>query len=191
MWKTFSHKKWEKVVKSGNKCLILDCYLTTIEIIMYQLLGEFPCKIDSKGRLRLPSGLLDQLPADERDLFVINRGFEGCLNLYPKKVWDEKSAQVKQLNEFDLNSRMFKRAFLNGAAHLKKDGADRLNLPNSLLQYAGIENEALLVGVDANMELWSADKWNEVQSKLTAERFAELAQTVLGNRANSAPAEPQ
>ena len=155
---------------------------------MYQLLGEFPCKIDNKGRLRLPSGLLDQLPNDERDLFVINRGFEGCLNLYPKKVWDEKSLQVKQLNGFDLNSRMFKRAFLNGAAHLKKDGADRVNLPNSLLEYAGIKSEALLVGVDENIELWSADKWKEVQEQLTSDQFSQLAQIVLGNNgAGSSP----
>ena len=32
MWKTFSHKKWEKMGNSGDKCLLLDCYLTTIEI---------------------------------------------------------------------------------------------------------------------------------------------------------------
>lgn len=149
---------------------------------MYQLLGEFPCKIDNKGRLRMPSGLLDQLPGDERDQFVINRGFEGCLNLYPKKVWDEKSAQVKQLNGFDLKSRMFKRAFLNGAAHLKKDGADRVNLPNTLLAYAGIKGGALLVGVDEHIELWSAAKWEEVQAQLTAEQFALLAQDVLGGQ---------
>ena len=154
---------------------------------MYQLLGEFPCKIDNKGRLRLPSGLLDQLPNDERDLFVINRGFEGCLNLYPKKVWDEKSLQVKQLNDFDLNSRMFKRAFLNGAAHLKKDGADRVNLPNTLLMYAGIENEALLVGVDENIELWSRAKWDEVQAQLSGDQFAQLAQLVLGNNGGGTP----
>ncbi len=147
---------------------------------MYQLLGEFPCKIDTKGRLRLPSGLIDQLPNDERDFFVINRGFEGCLNLYPKKVWDEKTVQVNKLNDFDLNSRRFKRAFLNGASHLKKDGADRVNLPNGLLEFADIKGDAVLAAVNDRVEVWSQEKW-EAQMEIDPMEFAQLAQTTLGD----------
>ncbi|HFA51662.1 MAG TPA: division/cell wall cluster transcriptional repressor MraZ [Bacteroidetes bacterium] len=147
---------------------------------MYQLLGEYPCKIDAKGRLRLPSGLIDQLPSDERDLFVINRGFEGCLNLYPKKVWDEKTVQINKLNEFDLNSRRFKRAFLNGASHLKKDGADRVNLPNGLLEFAGIKGEAVLAAVNDRVEIWSKEQWKS-QMEIDPAEFAKLAQATLGN----------
>lgn len=157
---------------------------------MYQLLGEFPCKIDAKGRLRLPSGLLDQLPQDERDNFVINRGFEMCLNLYPKKVWDEKTVQINQLNDFDLNSRRFKRAFLNGATHLKKDGSDRVNFPNQLLAFAGISGEVVLAAMNDRIEVWSAEQW-KLQMEVDPAEFATLAQAVLGNKnggdAESAP----
>ncbi len=153
---------------------------------MYQLLGEFPCKIDAKGRLRLPSGLTDQLPGDERDLFVINRGFEGCLNLYPKKVWDEKTVQVNKLNDFDLKSRQFKRAFLNGAAHLKKDGAGRVNLPNRLLEFAQIKGDAVLAAVNDRIEVWSVEQW-EAQMEVDPAEFAKLAQTALGNPGKGHP----
>jgi len=152
---------------------------------MYQLLGEFPCKIDAKGRLRLPSGLIDQLPNDERDLFVVNRGFEGCLNLYPKKVWDEKTVQVNKLNDFDLKSRRFKRAFLNGASHLKRDGSDRVNLPNNLLGFAAIKGEAVLAAVNDRIELWSLEKW-EAQMEIDPAEFAQLAQATLGSVAGEA-----
>lgn len=148
---------------------------------MYQLLGEFPCKIDNKGRLRLPSGLLDQLPVDERDSFVVNRGFEGCLNIYPKKVWDEKTMQINQLNDFDQQSRLLQRAFFNGAAHVKRDSADRVNLPNQLLGYAGIEADVVLAALVNRIELWSATKWEEAQNDLSPEKLAELSQAVLGN----------
>ncbi len=147
---------------------------------MYQLLGEFPCKIDAKGRLRLPSGLTDQLPGDERDLYVINRGFEGCLNLYPKKVWDEKTVQVNKLNDFDLNSRRFKRAFLNGASHLRKDGSGRVNLPNGLLDFAKIKGDAVLAAVNDRVEVWSLEQW-EAQMDVDPAEFAKLAQFALGN----------
>lgn len=148
---------------------------------MYQLLGEFPCKVDAKGRLRLPSGLLDQLPNDEQDLFVINRGFENCLNLYPKKVWENKSVQVNQLNDFDQASRRFKRAFFNGASHLRKDGSDRVNLPNQLLAHAGVSGEVVLAAMNDRVEIWSAAEWKK-QMEVDPADFASLAQTVLGNK---------
>lgn len=152
---------------------------------MNQLLGEYPCKIDPKGRLRLPSGLLEQLSADERDNFVVNRGMEKCLMLYPKKVWDEKSAQVNQLNDFDTQARLFKRAFYRGATPLKKDGADRLNFPNQLLEWAGItDGEVVLAAVNDKIEVWAAA---EYEAQLSEEfDMAQLAQTVMGN----SPANP-
>jgi MraZ protein len=147
---------------------------------MNQLLGEYPCKIDPKGRLRLPSGLLEQLPQEEQDHFVINRGLEKCLMLYPKKVWDEKSAQVNQLNDFDLQARLFKRAFYRGATPLKRDGADRLNIPNQLLEWAGVaDGEVVLAAVNDKIEIWSA---SEYEAQLGGELdMAQLAQRVMGD----------
>ena len=84
---------------------------------------------------------------------------ESFQNENPKKVWDEKTVQVNKLNDFDLNSRRFKRAFLNGASHLKKDGADRVNLPNTLLEFAGITGNAILAAVNDRVEVWSAKQW--------------------------------
>ena len=148
---------------------------------MNQLLGEYPCKIDPKGRLRLPSALLDQLPGEERESFVINRGFEQCLNLYPKKVWDIKSAEVNRLNDFDTQSRQFKRVFYRGATPMKKDSADRVNLPNQLLEWAGINGDVILSGVNDRVEIWAASAW-KAQLDAEPDNFAPLAQNVLGNK---------
>ncbi len=145
---------------------------------MNQLLGEYPCKIDPKGRLRLPSALLEQLPADERDNFVVNRGMERCLVLYPTNVWDEKSAQVNQINEFDTDARNFKRQFYRGATPLKRDGADRLNFPNQLLDWAGItdgDGEVVLAAVNEKIEIWSKVEYDiqlngEVDMALLAQK---------------------
>ncbi|MFQ5446902.1 MAG: division/cell wall cluster transcriptional repressor MraZ [Saprospiraceae bacterium] len=148
---------------------------------MNQLLGEYPCKIDAKGRLRLPSGLLDQLSGEERESFVINRGFENCLYLYPKKVWDYISVDVNKLNVYDKQSRQFQRFFYRGATLLKKDNADRLNLPNQLLQWAGIDGKAILAGVNDRIEIWSADAW-DAQLNEEPDNFANIAQAVMGNK---------
>jgi MraZ protein len=148
---------------------------------MYQLLGEYPCTVDPKGRLRLPTKLIEQLPEEEREDFVVNRGFEKCLNLYPKKVWDKKSAEVNNLNEFDAQSRQFKRLFLNGATLLKKDSADRLNLPNKLLSDAGITDDVILSCVHDHLEIWSEAELTK-QLSVSSEEYSRLAQDVLGNK---------
>ena len=156
--------------------------------VMNQLLGEYACKIDPKGRLRLPSGLLEQLASDERDNFVVNRGMEKCLVLYPKKVWDEKSAQVNQINEFDTNARLFKRAFYRGATPLKRDSADRLNFPNQLLEWAGImegDGEVMLAAVNDKVEIWATA---EYEKQLNEELdMAQLAQIVMADKGVAKP----
>lgn len=149
---------------------------------MNQLLGEYPCKIDPKGRLRLPTALLDQLPADERENFVVNRGMERCLVLFPKKVWEVKTVQVNQLNDFDEKARVFKRAFYRGATPMKKDSADRLNFPNQLLEWAGIleDGEVVLAAVQDKVEVWAAKEYAaQLERDLD---MSSLAQEVLGNK---------
>jgi MraZ protein len=68
---------------------------------MTQLLGEFDCKLDAKGRLMVPSSLKKQLPSVEQDGLVINRGFEKHLVIYPKKVWQEIVAELSKLNQYE------------------------------------------------------------------------------------------
>ncbi|MDX1667725.1 MAG: MraZ N-terminal domain-containing protein, partial [Saprospiraceae bacterium] len=76
-----------------------------------QLLGEYECKLDAKGRMRVPSSLLDQLEGHETQQFVINRGFEKCLTLYPKDVWKRIADEVNQLNTYKKINRTFLRYF--------------------------------------------------------------------------------
>ena len=82
---------------------------------MNQLIGEFDCKLDAKGRLMVPVLLKKQLLDVERDGLVVNRGFEKNLVIYPKKVWDETVAELSKLNMFERKNREFVRAFQRGA----------------------------------------------------------------------------
>jgi MraZ protein len=61
---------------------------------MTGFLGEYDCKLDPKGRIILPAGLKRQVPAEAEDTFVVNRGFEKCLVLYPKNEWEKISLEI-------------------------------------------------------------------------------------------------
>lgn len=148
-----------------------------------QLLGEYDCKLDAKGRMRLPSGLIAQLGEGEKHKFVINRGFEKCLMLYPEAVWTKISAEVDQLNLYNKKNRDFVRYFYRGAQELMMDGAERILLPKRLLEYAGIDKDVVLSAYNGRIEIWTKDEYDNLLDEEPAD-FSDLANDVLGNAAN-------
>ena len=148
---------------------------------MTHFIGEFDCKLDPKGRLMLPSGLRKQLSPEANESFVVNRGFEQCLVLYPKNDWDRISAEVNQLNQYVKKNREFIRYFYRGATELGIDGTGRILLPKRLQEYGEIEKEVVLFAYSDRIEIWNKDKY---ESLLTdePEDFANLAEEVMGNK---------
>ena len=68
---------------------------------MMGFLGEFEATLDTKGRFLLPVGFKKQLPEEDNARFVINRGFEKCLSLYPMNSWEPIFDEISKLNDFD------------------------------------------------------------------------------------------
>ena len=100
------------------------------------LIGEYECRLDEKGRVIFPSALKKQLSQEYQEKFVINRGFEGCLVIYPMDVWNEISSSVNSLNDFVEENRRFKREFNNGANILVLDSQNRFVVPKILTPHA-------------------------------------------------------
>jgi MraZ protein len=144
-----------------------------------QLLGEYSCKLDPKCRIKVPAGLKRQFQPAGNDRFVINRGFEKCLVLYPYNEWQEISTEINKLNTFVKKNRDFARYFFRGATELKVDGTDRLLLPKHLLEYAEIENEAVLFAHGEKIEIWNKQRYSEFL-EMESDDFADLAEEVMG-----------
>ena len=146
---------------------------------MIQLKGEFECKIDAKGRMRMPTVLLKQMGEEGPHSFVINRGVEKCLMLYPKEVWDVLSARVNKLNQYVKKNRDFVRYFYRGATDLSPDASDRVLLPKRLLEYAGIDKEIMLFAINDRIEVWEKGQYLRNLEE-EPEDFSDLAEDVMG-----------
>lgn len=144
-----------------------------------QLLGEYECKIDAKGRMRMPSGLIGQLGEGAAHNFVINRGFEQCLMLYPEPVWDRITNEINQLNLYNKKNRDFVRYFYRGAQKVAMDSADRILVSKRLLEYAGIDKDVILSAYSDRIEIWAADQYEHLLDEEPAD-FSDLAEDVLG-----------
>lgn len=146
---------------------------------MVNLIGEFECKLDSKGRFMLPAGLKKQLPPEVQDRFVINRGFEKCLVLYPHTEWKTISDEVNQLNLYNKKNREFVRYFYRGASELSLDSASRMLLPKQLMEYAGVEKDLVLFAFSNRVEIWAKGAYSNLLTD-EPEDFSMLAEEVMG-----------
>lgn len=146
---------------------------------MNGFLGEYEATLDAKGRFLLPAGFKKQLPDEAGNQFVINRGFEKCLTLYPMKSWEPIFAELGKLNDFDPKVREFRRYFLNGATVLELDSAGRLLVPPNLKEHAGLEKDIVLVAAMNKIEIWDKDKYQKFFESFSPEAFSQLAQQVM------------
>jgi MraZ protein len=146
---------------------------------MAGLVGEYECKIDAKGRFLFPSGLRKQLSPEANEVFMLNKGFENCLTLYPINEWDKVSARLSKLNLFKPNNRMFYRLFHQGAKQIVLDKAGRVLVPTDLMKRIGLNREIMLTAYNDRIEIWSKDEYLELMEGSMAS-FADLADEVMG-----------
>jgi len=150
-------------------------------------LGEYEVTLDAKGRFLLPAGVKKQIPEEEQVQFVINRGFEKCLSLYPINNWKPLYAKIMGLNEFDSKAREFRRYFLNGATAVEPDTAGRLLIPPSLRQYGALEKDVVLVSAGDKIEIWNSSDYKKLFDNFSSDVFSTLAEQVMGNAKDKDP----
>jgi len=149
---------------------------------MISFLGEYESTVDAKGRFLLPVGLKKQLPQADAAPFVINRGFEKCLTLYPLQSWSPIFESISLLNDFDPKVRSFRRYFLNGATQVELDSAGRILLPKNLVEHANIDKEIVLVSAVNKIEIWDKEKYQQFFDDFSADSFSNLANEVMNNK---------
>lgn len=120
-------------------------------------MGEYNHSIDTKGRLIMPSKFREALG----DEFVVTKGLDGCLFVYPNKEWQAFEEKLRTLPLTNKNARQFSRFFLAGAASCEVDKQGRILLPGVLREFAELEKDVVLVGVLSRIEIWSKEKWLE------------------------------
>ena len=146
---------------------------------MTRFLGEYECKLDVKGRILFPAGLKRQILPEAQEKFVINRGFEKCLVLYPFNEWEAIVGELSKLNLYVKKNRDFVRYFYRGATELSLDGNSRLLLPKRLQGYISAKKEVVLFAYSNRIEIWSKEMYEGLMTD-EPEDFADLAEEVMG-----------
>ncbi len=151
--------------------------LVVREGIQAMFMGEYHHSIDDKNRLIIPS-LLRQKTKDNKDEFVITRGLEQSLFLYPTLEWQSLGERLKNLSTTKSNSRAFVRLLFSGAHPVQPDSQGRITLPQGLKDFAQIEEKVVIIGAFNKIEIWSEERW-EKYYKQQRSIFEELSEEIM------------
>ncbi len=123
-------------------------------------IGEYEHSVDVKGRLIMPAKLREEIG----DKFVVTKGLDGCLFAYSQTEWTAFEEKLKSLPISNKNARDFTRFFLSGAIECEIDKQGRFLITSNLREFAGLEKDVVIIGVNTRVEIWSKDKWQKYSS---------------------------
>lgn len=147
------------------------------------LTGEYEAKLDAKSRVVLPAGYLKQLAEVATEGFVLNRGFDKCLVLYPKASWDSVLSDLNNLDQYIAENRRFVRLVTGGATPIELDAANRFIIPKRLAESVFIEKDVIFFGNMGKIEIWDKATF-ENETQIDTEDLSALAQKVMGGKQN-------
>ena len=137
-------------------------------------MGEYHHSIDEKGRVIIPAKFREALG----DRFVMTRGLDNCLFVYPLQEWAVMEQKLKSLPLMKADARAFTRFFLSGATECELDKQGRVNIPANLREHARLDSQAVVIGVSNRVEVWSKELW-ESYSRLSEQSFNEIAEKLV------------
>lgn len=117
--------------------------------------GEYRHTIDAKGRIAVPARFRGELVG----IAYVTRWMDGCLAIFPKDAWSALAERVAGLQVSDASARSFARFLFGGAFEVELDRQGRAVLPAALREEAGLNGEAVVVGMRDHVEVWQPERW--------------------------------
>jgi len=137
-------------------------WIFKLKNLLYQsFTGEYNNSLDDKNRLNIPAKFRKSLdPVNDRT-FILTRGFDQCLLLYPLNEWQEVETQLSQLSSILSRDRDFVRSITRHATPVQYDSQGRIQIPETLIIFSGIKKDVHVIGMIKKIELWDPAVLNE------------------------------
>ena len=138
------------------------------------MIGEYHHNIDEKGRLIIPSKFRIELG----EKFIITIDMEKGLFVYPMKDWNNMINELNKLSFTKKDYRTFMRMLLSGATECELDKSGRVNIANPLKNYASLEKECVIIGVNDRLEIWSENGFEDFFNS-NIENYSDIAENLF------------
>ena len=124
--------------------------------------GEYRHAVDVKGRIAVPARFRAQLDGGA----VVARWLDTCLAIFPMAAWEDLATKVGSLPMTDPNARLLQRQLFAGAFETELDRQGRVLVPQGLRAFAGLEDEAMVLGSRDHAEIWAPARWDTYSESL-------------------------
>jgi len=144
-------------------------------------IGEYSYSLDSKGRINMPAKFRQVLSKDNKNTFVITRGMDACVWAYPLNQWLEIEKSLRNLSSLSKIHRTFVRNTARYATPSTYDKQGRITIPPSLVDYAGLDKDVLIIGMVNKMEIWDTknlEKTEKEALEIDLAEYDDLAQKI-------------
>ena len=147
--------------------------------IKLRFAGEYANTLDLKNRVNIPAKFRKALDPINDRTFVITRGFDSCLTLYPISEWNIVEQQLASLSSIRNRNREFVRSIVRYASYVQYDKQGRIIIPDNLKVYASIDREVSIIGMISKIELWSPEKIKKYDNdQMNIDDFDDLADDI-------------
>ena len=110
--------------------------------------------IDSKGRIVLPLKFREELG----EVFYITKGFADCLQVLSAQQFEHLREQIRQLPANKALSLQY--VIISPATEVAPNAQGRISIPQTLREWAGLDKETVVVGMDTRVEIWDKTKFD-------------------------------
>ncbi len=131
--------------------------------------GEHEHAVDKKGRVTIPAKFRDVLRDKLVDALLVTTGYERCLFVFLPDQWQAFEQTLRVQSPHQTDPRAVSRILYSGTNQCPCDKQGRINLPQKLLDYAGIEKEVTIIGVSTRFEIWAQEEWNRYKQGVMKE----------------------
>lgn len=121
-------------------------------------LGEYLIKFSGKGRVILPKKLRSEVSGKE---IILSRGFEECIWGYTLEGFEIEAGRQLETSATEEKARNLRRYLFSGSEPVELDGQGRFVIPGSLLAYAKVINEVVIIGAGDHFEIWNKQAWKK------------------------------
>ena len=143
------------------------------------LINSIENNVDAKGRLFIPAKWREDLGST----MIVTRGMLGktdrrCLFGMSLATWDMLLERYNRIAMTDVKAQNALRMTFANACDCELDKQGRILISGTLRKYAGIDKDAVLVGMGNRIEIWSGEMWAaqlEASENEEEDTFAYLA----------------
>jgi len=144
--------------------------------------GEYQYSLDAKGRVNIPAKFRQTLSEDSDNTFVITRGMDACIWVYPLAQWKDIELNLRNLSSLSTINRTFVRNTARYASPSTYDKQGRISLTPSLIDYAGLSKDVLIIGMVNKIEIWNPatlQATDQQNLEIDSAAYDELAEKII------------